>query len=145
MNRRNMHIGPGAASLMLIVVVLSMSVLGILTLANAQNDIRLSMRSKAVIEEIYRLNDAAECSMAELDAAALRAAQVSADDESYLAAIEAALPGGMSLEEGGAISWMEQGADGRLLACTAVLNRRGDFPRLEWTRRQLMTEYEGME
>lgn len=145
MNRRNMHIGPGAASLMLIVVVLSMSVLGILTLANAQNDIRLSIRSKAVIEEIYRLNEAAERSMAELDAAALKAEQASVDEESYLAAIAAALPEGMRLGEDGAVSWTEQGADGRSLACTAVLNRRGAFPRLDWTRRHLMTEYEGME
>ena len=52
--------GPGAASLILIVVILSMSVLGMLALMNARNDIKLSDRSIAVVEAGYALNDKAE-------------------------------------------------------------------------------------
>ena len=48
MNRKSrVSFGPGAASLILIVVILSMSVLGILALMNARNDIKLCERSVA--------------------------------------------------------------------------------------------------
>ena len=40
--KSNVAFGPGAASLILIVVILSMSVLGMLALMNARNDARLS-------------------------------------------------------------------------------------------------------
>ena len=52
--------GPGAASLILIVVILSMSVLGMLALMNARNDSKLSSRSIAVVEAGYALNEQAE-------------------------------------------------------------------------------------
>ena len=45
MNQREYRIGPGAASLMLLVVVLSMSVLGMLALMSARSDENLSLRS----------------------------------------------------------------------------------------------------
>ena len=47
--KSNVSFGPGAASLILIVVILSMSVLGMLALMNARNDDRLSSRSIDVI------------------------------------------------------------------------------------------------
>ena len=52
--------GPGAASLILIVVILSMSVLGMLALMSARNDRNLSRRSAEVAEAVYSLNEAAE-------------------------------------------------------------------------------------
>ncbi len=48
MNQREYRIGPGAASLMLLVVVLSMSVLGMLALMSARSDENLSLRSAEV-------------------------------------------------------------------------------------------------
>ena len=47
--KMNVSFGPGAASLILIVVILSMGVLGMLALMNARNDARLSERSTAVV------------------------------------------------------------------------------------------------
>ena len=65
MNRRSrISFGPGAASLILIVVILSMSVLGILALMNARSDSRLSARSLQVVQAGYALHADAERQMA---------------------------------------------------------------------------------
>ena len=71
MNKRgNIAIGPGAASLILIAVTLSLSVLGILSLMSARADLRLSERSRDVTASVYGLNARAEEILAGLDAAA---------------------------------------------------------------------------
>ena len=49
----NIGMGPGAASLIMIFVMLSMSVLSMLSLMNSRNDVRLSERSAEVAGEIY--------------------------------------------------------------------------------------------
>ena len=67
MNQREYRIGPGAASLMLLVVVLSMSVLGMLALMSARSDENLSLRSAEVARQVAELNVSAERSLAELD------------------------------------------------------------------------------
>ena len=74
MNRRESRVsfGPGVASLILIVVILSMSVLGILALMNARNDIKLSDRAAQVVQAGYALNAEAERRLATLDALAAR-------------------------------------------------------------------------
>ena len=54
MNQREYRIGPGAASLMLLVVVLSMSVLGMLALMSARSDENLSLRGGAAGRRIER-------------------------------------------------------------------------------------------
>ena len=64
MNRREYRIGPGAASLMLLVVVLSMIVLGMLALMSAHSDENLSRRSAEVAVEVAELNAAAERTLA---------------------------------------------------------------------------------
>lgn len=58
--RSVIKLGPGAPSLILVFVVLSMSILGTLALVTAQNDLHLSQRSAEVIEAVYRLNARAE-------------------------------------------------------------------------------------
>ncbi|MBQ3762603.1 MAG: hypothetical protein II875_11410 [Clostridia bacterium] len=65
--RSNISFGPGAASLILIFVVLTLSVLGMLSLMNARNDKALSQRSASVLECVYALNSEAERSRAVLD------------------------------------------------------------------------------
>ena len=59
---RKSHIwlGPGAPSLILIFVVLSMAVLAMLSLLSAKNDLQLSRRSAEAAEMVYRLREAAE-------------------------------------------------------------------------------------
>ena len=57
MNKSRISFGPGAASLILIVVILSMSVLGILALMNARSDSRLSARSVQVVQAGFTIGD----------------------------------------------------------------------------------------
>ena len=70
--KSNVSFGPGAASLILIVVILSMGVLGMLALMNARNDAQLSRSSIEVVAAGYALNDRAERSVAKLDAVLAR-------------------------------------------------------------------------
>ncbi len=61
MNKKSsIRLGPGAPSLILIFVVLSMSVLGMLTLMSARIDLKLSQRSAEAAETVYRLRERAE-------------------------------------------------------------------------------------
>ncbi len=128
--KSNVAIGPGAASLILIVVILSMSVLGMLALMNARNDARLSSRSTAVVVAGYELNDRAERRLAELDSAVAECAALSDGDDAFLTAVRGRLPEGM-LMDGRVVSWSE--TDGlRTLSCAVEVLPLGDGQRLAW-------------
>ena len=128
--KSNVSFVPGAASLILIVVILSMSVLCMLALMNARNDSRLSSRSVAVVETGYALNDLAERSLAALDGVAASWAAVADTDEAYLEAIRGGLPAGMALD-GRIVSWAE--SDGlRTLECAVEVRPLGEGERLSW-------------
>ncbi|MFR2150085.1 MAG: hypothetical protein ACLS7Z_05840 [Christensenellales bacterium] len=120
MNQREYRIGPGAASLMLLVVVLSMSVLGMLALMSARSDENLSLRSAEVARQVAELNVSAERSLAELDDALAKAAGAAQSEDDYLARVEAALNEAMTLE-GRTVSWKETNDEGRTLACAVEL------------------------
>ncbi len=128
--------GPGAASLILIVVILSMSVLAMLALMNARSDIRLSERSIQVIEAACALNDQAERSLAALDAVAAEcAAEAAGDEEAYLESVSGRLPMDAMLD-GRIIAWTE--TDGyRTLECAVELMPLGERPRLQWNTHRL--------
>ncbi len=91
MNQREYRIGPGAASLMLLVVVLSMSALGMLAMMSARSDESLSLRSQDVARQVAELNVSAEQSLARLDAVLADAARTAQGEADYLARVEAAL------------------------------------------------------
>ena len=59
MNQKNTNItmGPGAASLTLIFVMVSISVLAMLSLMSSRSDARLSERSVEVAQEVYAMNE----------------------------------------------------------------------------------------
>lgn len=128
MNQREYRIGPGAASLMLLVVVLSMSALGMLAMMSARSDENLSLRSQDVARQVAELNVSAEQSLARLDAALADAARAAQSEADYLARVEAALEAGMTLL-GRTVSWTETNDDGRTLTCAVELQERGAFPR----------------
>ena len=148
MKRRGFQIGPGAASLMLIVVVLSMSVLGILTLMNARSDERLSERSVEIAEEIYRLDEKAEKSLAALDEALCALAGETRDETEYLTLLLGRMPEGMSLV-GGTVYWQERGSGTKSMACAAEIAPLGTFPRCRFVEHRLLSgidnEKEGAE
>ncbi len=118
----SISLGPGAPSLILIFVTLSLSVLGMLSLAGGRNDLRLSRRSAQVIEADYRLFE-----MAEERRADICERLASGEDP------EACLPEGGALEDG-VISWQE--TDGlRTLDC--ALARDEETGRMKWIRHNL--------
>ena len=135
MKKSRISFGPGAASLILIMVVLTMSVLGILSLMSARSDHRLTQRSAAVIEAGYALSAKAERTAAELDSLAARARERAADENAYLEAIRNGLPGGAELEDR-EIIWEE--TDGlRTLSCALEVLPMDDSARLRWTAHRL--------
>ena len=141
MKKSRITFGPGAASLILIVVILSLSVLGLLALMNARNDIRLTQRGTQVIEAVYALNEAAERSVANLDAVLLACGGLADSDEAYLLTVRNNLPAGMMLN-GRLITWTE--TDGyRTLDCAVEVAPLGEDARLQWRTHRLTAVTEG--
>ena len=135
--KSNLSFGPGAASLILIVVILSMGVLGMLALMNARNDARLSNRSAEVVAAGFELNDQAERRLAELDSVLELCASVSDSDALYLAAVAGRLPEGMLLDaDSRVVSW--EHSDGlRTLSCEVELLPLGGEERYSWRTHRL--------
>ena len=135
--KSNVSFGPGAASLILIVVILSMAVLGMLALMNARNDSKLSGRSIEVVAAGFALNDRAERNVAELDAVLARCAASTFSDEAYLAAVRGSLPDGMLMgQEDRIVSW--ELTDGlRTLSCAVEVLPQGENERLRWREHRL--------
>lgn len=141
--KSSISFGPGASSLILIFVVLTMSVLGILSLMNGRNDARLSKRSVQVIEAVYQLNEKAEARRAELDRIMgalkkmLPADTVQAD---YEQAIVLLAPEGVQLKDG-ALCWRE--TDGaRVLDCELTILPFSETGRTVWQRHDLSAKTE---
>ncbi|MBR6028587.1 MAG: hypothetical protein IKP40_05805 [Clostridia bacterium] len=137
--KSSISLGPGAPSLILIFVVLSLSVLGMLCLMTSRNDLRLSERSAQVVEAVYQLNGQAEEHRAEIDRILLSCrADGAADEDSYLAAVEELLPEDMSLEDG-EITWVE--SDGsRMLDCAVAVLPLTEDALTAWSRHNLSAE-----
>ena len=133
--------GPGAASIILIVVILSMSVLALLSLVNSRNDRKLSERSAQVIEAVYELNEKAEIMFADLDSiVAGAAADGSEDAKEVKEAVKAALPDGVTLN-GNTLSWVLSD-DLRDLECAAQLVLEDGEASLKWTMHRMVMRTE---
>lgn len=126
--KSSISFGPGASSLILIFVVLAMSVLGMLTLMNSRNDIRLSERSVKVMEAVYTLQAKAEETRATLDEIIVKGDKAAGAD----------LPEGAEWEDN-VISWQER--DGvRTLDCALEVLPSGGAERSRWIRCNLIVE-----
>ena len=64
MNKRKVALGPGAASLILIVVVLSLCMMAMLTQISARSDYNLCTRSAEMVQRVYELNAQSEQKLA---------------------------------------------------------------------------------
>lgn len=135
MNRRRISFGPGAASLLLVVIVLVLSLLGLLTLTCARNDLALSRRSAQTAEQTAELFARAERSRALLEDALSECAAKAETDADYLDLAAGALPEGMALE-GREVAWTEQG-EGRTLTCRVELAGKDVLPRTIWRAHRL--------
>jgi hypothetical protein len=137
--KRKVALGPGAASLILIVVVLSLCMMAMLTQIGARNDYNLCKRSSEMVQRVYELNAQSEQKLAELDAALVKAQQEAGNDmEAYLEKVEELLPEGMSLEDG-QVTWTEP-LDNRNLECIVQLLPPGEKERTKWISHKLLVD-----
>ena len=116
MKRREYRIGPGAASLLLVVVVVSMSVLGLLALINARGDQKLTERGAQFAASEYAASAQAESRLAELDGVLVQCTQRAGSNEEYINLVLEELPDGMRMEEN-IVYWEQESEYGRTLIC----------------------------
>ena len=138
MNKRKVALGPGAASLILIVVVLSLCMISMLTQIAAKNDYNLCSRSAEMVQKVYELNAQSEQRYASLDAMLVSARKESADMQAYLDKVKELLPESMTLEED-RITWTEP-LDNRNLECIVQLLPIEDAQRAKWISHKLVVE-----
>ena len=138
MNKRKIALGPGAASLILIVVVLSLCMLAMLAQIGARNDYSLASRSAEMITRVYELRDQSERRMAELDAVLVRCGEKEQGREEFLALVEENLPEDMTLDED-IVSWSEP-LDNRTMNCEVQILDPGGMPRARWLNYKLKVD-----
>ena len=138
MNKRKVALGPGAASLILIVVVLSLCMMAMLTQISARNDYNLCARSAEMVQRVYELNAQSEGKLAELDKVLVTAQKDTTDMQAYLEKVEDLLPEDMTLEED-RISWTEP-LDNRNLECIVQLLPPGEKQRTKWISHKLVVD-----
>ena len=138
MSKRKVALGPGAASLILIVVVLSLCMMAMLTQISARNDYNLCARSAEMVQRVYELNAQSEGKLAELDKVLVAAQKDTTDMQAYLEKVEELLPEDMTLEED-RITWTEP-LDNRNLECIVQLLPPGEKQRTKWISHKLMVD-----
>ena len=138
MNKRKVALGPGAASLILIMVVISLCMIAMLTQIAAKNDYNLCARSADMVQRVYELNAQSEQKMAALDAVLLQARTDAGDMQAYLDKVKEMLPEGMELEED-RITWTEP-LDNRNLECIVQLLPLEETQRAKWISHKLVVE-----
>ena len=138
MNTRKIALGPGAASLILIVVALSLCMLAMLAQIGARSDYNLAARSAEMITRVYELRDHSENRMAELDAVLVRCGAENLDRGAYLASVKENLPEGMTLNEN-IVSWTEP-LDNRTMNCEVEILDPGGMPRAKWITYKLKVD-----
>ena len=138
MNKRKVALGPGAASLILIIVVLSLCMIAMLTQIAAKNDYNLCARSADMVHRVYELNAQSEQKMAALDTVLLQARGEAGDMKAYLDKVKEMLPEGMELEED-RITWTEP-LDNRNLECIVQLLPLEETQRAKWISHKLVVE-----
>ena len=135
--KRKIALGPGAASLILIVVILSLCMLSMLMQISARNDVSLASRSTEMITKVYDLFSRSEKRLAKLDAflARCRKASEGGDMDAYVELVRQNLPEGFVLKENAegmyVITWQDP-LDRRVLTCAVRLLPPGEEKRTEW-------------
>lgn len=94
-----------------------------------------------VAEEIYRLDERAEGSLAALDAVLCALAEEASGEAAYRELLAARLPEGMTLE-GATVRWQETDGGTKTLVCAAEIAPLGSFPRCRMIEHRLQS---GME
>ncbi len=140
MNKRKVALGPGAASLILIVVVLSLAMLAMLMQISSRNDVSLTSRSAEMIARVYDLNADAERKLADLDEILIGCREEIGEGgmEAYLELIAQKLPAGYDLLDD-EVTWMDP-LDNRIMTCTVKILPPDEKERTEWIAHKLVVE-----
>ena len=133
MKQREYRIGPGAVSLLLVIVVVSMSVLGLLSMISARGDYKLTQRAVALAVAEHGASAAAERTLAALDELLADCAARSEDDAQYLQLVADSLPEGVTYNEG-ILAWEQESEDGRTLQCAVRIHPLSEGVRYSWYR-----------
>ena len=144
--KRKIALGPGAASLILIVVILSLCMLSMLMQIGARNDLSLATRGTEMITNVYDLFSRSEERLAKLDKVLARCHNAVAqyretnsfadsDDEAYRELVHQNLPEGFTWvekeDESVLIKW-EEPLNKRVLTCEVKLLPYEGTDRTEW-------------
>ena len=140
MNKRKVALGPGAASLILIVVVLSLAMLAMLMQISSRNDVSLTSRSAEMIARVYDLNADAERKLADLDEILIGCREEIGEGgmDAYLELIAQKLPAGYDLLDD-EVTWMDP-LDNRIMTCTVKILPPDEKERTEWIAHKLVVE-----
>ena len=134
--KSSISLGPGASSLILIFVVLSMMALGMLSLLSARNDLTLSERAAEVTEDVYKLQAQAEIKRTDIELLLIQAAATLQSDEDYLLAAADVLEDTEFTLEDNVISYSV--SDGsRELDCALEILPLGQSQRVRYIRYNL--------
>ena len=130
--KRKIALGPGAASLILIVVILSLCMLSMLMQIGSRNDLSLATRGTEMITNVYGLFSRSEQRLAELDTFLVRCQNMEKDDAAYRKLVKENLPEGFEYaDDDDVISWHEP-LDRRVLTCKVKLLPIGENERTRW-------------
>ncbi len=132
------RIGPGAASILMVIVVVSMAILGLLALSEAQNEARLSEKNAAFVKEKAQTEAEAEKTLMQLDEILVSARKNTDNNDEYFEYINSVLPDGMTMEDN-LISWTEGGQSAKSLLVTLRILPMESPVRFEWIRRQMIS------
>ena len=140
MNKRKVALGPGAESLILIVVVLSLAMLAMLMQISSRNDVSLTSRSAEMIARVYDLNADAERKLADLDEILIGCREEIGEGgmDAYLELIAQKLPAGYDLLDD-EVTWMDP-LDNRIMTCTVKILPPDEKERTEWIAHKLVVE-----
>ncbi len=140
MNKKIFRLSPGAPSLVLIVVVLSMSIMGMLMFVRTGSDSKLSARSVQVAQRDAALYARGEETFAALDALVLECRQKAVNDEEYLTLVQEKLTqrGDVDMDDR-FISWQER-EEGQVLSLSVLLCGYEEPVRLKWHSQAMEAE-----
>lgn len=138
MNKRKIALGPGAASLILIIVVLALCMMSMLNQISARSDYNLCSRSAEMVQRVYELNAQSEQKLAELDKVLVEARKDAGGMDAYLKKVGASLPEGMTLEED-KVQWTEP-LDNRNLECIVQVLPLEEKQRTKWISHKLVVD-----
>lgn len=135
MKKHDFHIGPGAASLILVAVVVSMGILGLLTMVTVHTDVTISQRSLEAVEAQYKASVQAEKDLQGLDEIVVQLLRETQDDDAFYEKLEMRLPVGMEIDEN-TISWDVPVLEQSVLHCSVKVSNSVKTDRILWVKHQ---------